>query len=330
MSFLYDRGQNVSGTIEPTLDYVASYGMQVNFNADLAQYNTVDNYIYMMPKGLNHLQMTATIPYTARKQEDARKILGFFESLNGTGSFLYTDPALIYKPINVFVDKIENTFDVNDLHNVQVSVSSDQSSSLLNWNNNFLTGATLRGDWVSGAGGQFTSYSKYDVVRYTGNAALPSNANNLYDSFYYCTGSFTCSHPSSAIAAVNTMPNSEKWTREFSFDPTDSAQLSTEPSVIKTELPYSFTKRTKFGLHSGSIKSFKLDFNGISNEEARCILHFLIARQGYRKFQYKIPKIYKQNKYFFASQWSHTLVYKNVNNISVSLTEDPLGVRRVY
>ena len=186
MSFLYDRGQNVTGTIPSTLTYTGSYGMQVNFNAELAQYTTVDNYVYLMPKGLNHLQMTATIPYAARKQEDARKIIGFFESLNGTGYFEYTDPAQIYKPVDLFVNDIQDTFDVNDIHNIQISVSSDQSSSLLNWNNNFLTGSTLKGDWATS-----TSYSKYDVVRHTGNASYPLNTSNLYDSFYYCTGDHT-------------------------------------------------------------------------------------------------------------------------------------------
>jgi hypothetical protein len=75
------------------------------------------------------------------------------------------------------------------------------------------------------------------------------------------------------------------------------------------------------------LKQFKISFKGISDAEARCILHFLISKQGYRKFQYILPKIYNQNKYFYAPQWEHTFVYKNVNDITVTLVEDPLGVR---
>jgi hypothetical protein len=45
---------------------------------------------------------------------------------------------------------------------------------------------------------------------------------------------------------------------------------------------------------------------------------------------YGFPKIYNQNKYFYAPQWEHTFVYKNVNDISVTMIEDPLGVRRTY
>ena len=331
MSFFYDRDQNVTGTIPPSFTFTPSYGMQVSFSSELSSYEAIDNYIYTMPKGLNHLQMQISMPFENRKQEQAREILGFFESLQGTGSFLYTDAAQIYKPFNCFANTIDNTYNENDLHNINVSVSTDQISTLLNWNNSLITGSNVRGDWaaLNGNPAAFVSYSKYYVVRYTGVASFPSNTGNLYDSFYYCTGAFTCDN-SSVIGAANTIPNSEKWTREFEFQPTYSSQISKETAVIKSELPYSFTRRTNFGLHSNTLKNFKLDFKGISDAEARCILHFLIARQGYRKFQYKFPKIYNQNKYFYAPQWEHTFVYKNVNDISVTLSEDPLGARRIY
>lgn len=311
MSFFYDRDQNVTGTnIPTTMTFTPSYGMQVSFSSELAEYGTVDNYIYTMPKGVNHLQMQISMPFENRKQEQARQIVGFFESLHGTGAFLYTDPAQIYKPFSGFVNTIDNTYNENDLYNINVGVGTDQSSTLLNWNNLFITGSNIKGDWA-----QSTAYSKYDVVRHTGG-----NGSNLYDSFYYCTGDH---------AGTNVIGNG-KWTREFDFQPTYSTQVSKETSVIKTELPYSFTKRTNFGLHANTLKNFKLDFKGISDAEARCILHFLIGRQGYRKFQYKFPKIYNQNKYFYAPQWQHTFVYKNVNDISITLIEDPLGARRTY
>lgn len=323
MSFFYDRDQNVTGTnIPTTMTFKPSYGTTVSFSSELAAYNTIDNYIYSMPKGLNHLQMEITMPFENRKQEEARQIAGFFESLQGTGYFLYTDPAQIYKPINLFVSSIDNQFVENDIFSLSARLTTDQASSTLAWNNPFLTGSNIKGDWAAG-----TAYAKYDVVRYTGNVNFPSNTGNLYDSFYYCTGAIASS---SSITASNTIPDSAKWTREFDFQPTYSTQVSKETSVIKTEFPYSFTKRTDFGLHSNTLKNFKLEFKGISDVETRCILHFLIGRQGYRKFQYKFPKIYNQNKYFFAPEWQHTFVYKNVNDISVTLVEDPLGIRRVY
>lgn len=322
MSFLYDRDQNVTGTIPSSFTFTPSYGMQVSFAADLTEYTTVDNYFYTMPKGLNHLQMQISMPFENRKEEQARQIVGFFESLHGTGFFQYTDPAQIYKPFNCFINNIDNSYNENDLYTINVNVSSDQISTLLNWNNLLITGPNIKNDWAA-----TTSYSKYDVVRYTGNLTYPSNTGHLYESFYYCTGSaFT----SSAIAAPNAIPNADKWTREFGFQPTYSVQVSKETSVIKTELPYSFTKRTNFGLHANVLRQFKIDFKGISDAETRCILHFLISKQGYRKFQYKFPKIYNQNKYFYAPQWQHTFVYQNVNDVSITMLEDPLGVRRSY
>lgn len=315
MSFLYDRDYNVTGTVQSTFDFKPSYGTTVSFSAELATYTTVDNYLYTMPKALNHLQMAVQMPFENRKEEEARKISSFFENLRGTGYFTFTDPAQIYKPINLFCQNIQTDFIVNDLYNIQVSLNSDQASSLLNWNGLFVTGSSIKGDWATS-----TTYAKYDVVRYTGNSTFPSNTGNLYDSYYYCKEAHT-SQSSVTPASVDT----PRWTKDFFFQPTYQTQVGKETSVLKTELPYSFTKRTDFGLHANTLKSFRLDFKGISDTEARCILHFLINKQGYRKFQYKIPKIYNQYKIFFAPEWSHTFVYKNVNDISVTLVEDPLG-----
>ena len=169
MSFFYDRDQNVTGTIPPSFTFTPSYGMQVSFSSELSSYEAIDNYIYTMPKGLNHLQMQISMPFENRKQEQAREILGFFESLQGTGSFLYTDAAQIYKPFNCFANTIDNTYNENDLHNINVSVSTDQISTLLNWNNSLITGSNIRGDWaaLNGNPAAFVSYSKYDVVIYT-------------------------------------------------------------------------------------------------------------------------------------------------------------------
>lgn len=321
MSFFYDRDQNVTGTIPSSFSFKPSYGTTVSFNADLSQYETTDSYIYTMPRGANHLQLDVSMNFENRKQEEARQILGFFESLNGTGYFQYSDAAGFYKPINLFVNSFENSFQENDLHSISANLNSDQFSSLLNWNNPFLlqTG-NVKGDWTTG-----TSYEKYDVVRYTGNASFPSNTANLYDSFYYCTGD----HVSDSNFNASNMDNG-KWTREFFFQPTYSSQVQKETAVIKTELPYSYTKRTDFGLHANTLKSFGLTFKGVSDKEARCIIHFLASKQGFRRFQYKFPKIYNQNKYFYATAWSHAIVYKDSNDISVTLREDPLGARKKY
>lgn len=315
MSFLYDRDYNVTGTVQSTFDFKPSYGTTVSFSAENTSYSSIDNYLYVMPKGVNHLQMTVQMPFENRKEAEATKIASFFENLRGTGYFTFTDPASIYRPINLFCTDIQTDFTVNDIYNIQVNLATDQVASLLNWNGAFITGSNIKGAWSTS-----TSYSKYDVVKYTGNSTFPSNTGNLYDCFYYCTEPHV-SQSSVSPASVDTV----KWSKQFFFQPTYPAQVNKETSSLKTELPYSFAKRSDFGLHANTIKSLKLDFKGISDAEARCILHFLVNKQGYRRFQYKIPNIYNKFKVFFAPQWSHTFVYKNVNDISVTLVEDPLG-----
>ena len=320
MSFLYDRDYNVTGTVQTTFDFKPSYGTSVNFSADLSSYTTVDNYLYTMPRALNHLQMTVQMPFENRKEAEATRIASFFENLSGTGYFTFTDPASIYKPVNLFCGGIQTNFTVNDLYTIQVELATDQISSLLNWNGMFVTGSGIKGSWATS-----TAYSKYDVVRHTGNASFPQNTGNLYDCFYYCTGDHTSQSSINGSEITN-----GKWTQEFFYQPTYSSTIGKETSVLKTELPYSFAKRSDFGLHGNVLKQFEMEFKGITDLEARSILHFLTGRQGYRKFQYKIPNIYNKNKYFFAPEWKHTFVYKNVNDISITLVEDPVGIRRVY
>jgi phage-related protein len=320
MSFLYDRDYNVTGAIQTTFDFKPSYGTSVTFMADMNSYTTVDNYLYTMPKGVNHLQMTVQMPFENRKELEATKIVSFFENLRGTGYFTFTDPASIYKPVDLFCGTIQNNFTVNDLYTIQVELSTDQIAPLLNWNGMFVTGSGIKGNWATS-----TSYSKYDVVRHTGNASYPKNTANLYDCFYYCTGDHTSQSSINGSEITN-----GKWTQEFFYQPTYSSTVNKETSVLKTDLPYSFAKRSDFGLHANFLKEFVIEFKGISDLETRSILHFLSSKQGYRKFQYKIPNIYNKNKYFFAPEWKHTFVYKNVNDISVTLIEDPIGVRRTY
>jgi alpha-tubulin suppressor-like RCC1 family protein/phage-related protein len=318
MSFLYDRDYNITGTVQSSFDFSPSYGTTVSFSTELSSHTTVDNYVYMMPKGVNHLQMRMQMRFENRKEEESRKILSFFEGMRGTGYFTYTDPAQIYKPLNLFCEKISDSFEAKDIHNITVDLSTDQAASMLNWTNQFITGENLRGYFQTGV-----EYKKFDIIRYTGSAEAGFNTGEkLYDSFYYST----IDHISPDSLPVNDIGYIAAYSKDLFINPTYAVELPKETSVVKTEMPYSFTKRTDFGLHANALKEFRIDFKGVSDREARYLLHFLINKQGYRKFTYSIPKIYNQSKVFFAPQWSHTFVYKDVNDISITLVEDPLGL----
>lgn len=316
-NFIYDRDYNVTGTVQTSFNFKPSYGTVVSFTADLTSYTTVDNYIYSMPRGLNHLQAEIQMPFENRTESEATKIASFFENFRGTGYFLYTDPASIYQPVNLFCNDIETNFTVNNIYSLKVNLSTDQAAPLLKWNGMFVTGANLRGNWSPS-----TNYFKYDIVRYTGSALYPKHASNLYDSYYYCMED----HTSQNDIGSDDLPDNI-WSREFFHQPTYSAVLSKKTSVLKTDLPYSFVKKSDFGKNANTLNRFEIQFKGISDRETRSILHFLANRQGYRKFQYKIPNIYNENKFFFAPEWQHTFVYKNVNDISITLIEDPVGIR---
>jgi hypothetical protein len=56
------------------------------------------------------------------------------------------------------------------------------------------------------------------------------------------------------------------------------------------------------------------------------MLHFLENKGGYRRFKHKISSVYNRPKVFICPEWTHTWVYNNSHNLSVSFKEDPLGV----
>ena len=269
-NFIYDRDYNVTGTVQTSFNFKPSYGTVVSFTADLTSYTTVDNYIYSMPRGLNHLQAEIQMPFENRTESEATKIASFFENFRGTGYFLYTDPASIYQPVNLFCNDIETNFTVNNIYSLKVNLSTDQAAPLLKWNGMFVTGANLRGNWSPS-----TNYFKYDIVRYTGSALYPKHASNLYDSYYYCMED----HTSQNDIGSDDLPDNI-WSREFFHQPTYSAVLSKKTSVLKTDLPYSFVKKSDFGKNANTLNRFEIQFKGISDRETRSILHFLANRQG--------------------------------------------------
>ena len=102
MSFFYDRDQNVTGTIPASFTFTPSYGMQVSFSSELSSYEAIDNYIYTMPKGLNHLPAPAPKSDFGRdrKKQGQRcdqainkcSFLGVSPSRFGTASSATTSP----------------------------------------------------------------------------------------------------------------------------------------------------------------------------------------------------------------------------------------------
>jgi phage-related protein len=67
-------------------------------------------------------------------------------------------------------------------------------------------------------------------------------------------------------------------------------------------------------------------YKNITDDQLKCMLHFLERKGGYRRFEHQIPSLYDRPKVYYCPQWSHTWISYNSNDLTVELIEDPLGV----
>ena len=90
----YNRDRNISGVSTPTeltsLNLTPSYGSQVEFEANNAEYVTDNFYTNRLPLSLNSLSASFRVRYEVN-EENARKLANFFESKSG-------DQALEFDP----------------------------------------------------------------------------------------------------------------------------------------------------------------------------------------------------------------------------------------
>ena len=147
------------------------------------------------------------------------------------------------------------------------------------------------------------------------------NTNNL-DNFYYATEDHTSSAANCPTGA------SSSWSRDFFFAPDvqQSFQVGIKSDILNFK--NSFVQRLYGNAQTRNIAKFDISytFKDISDNQAKCMLHFLENKAGYRRFRHDIPSIYDRPKVYYCPTWTHTWKYANANDIQVQFVEDPLGV----
>jgi phage-related protein len=177
---------------------------------------------------------------------------------------------------------------------------------LLNWSGGSFSNLPFQ-DW-----GQGVNYLKYDVV-YTG-----INGNKL-DNFYYCSGDHTSTETNSPTGSDSI------WSQKFFFEPDIGTQNDVTIKADIINFNNSFKERLKT---NDNIATFNMSYTykNITDDQLKCMLHFLEIKGGYRRFEHQIPSLYDRPKVYYCPQWSHTWISYNSNDLTVELIEDPLGV----
>jgi phage-related protein len=302
----YNRDVNLSGVTDINIsDYAPSYGSSVSFSANNYSYKTNDNYYNLIPLSINSLTAKFNSRYEVN-EEDAQKIVNFFESKSGVNDFSYQPDASIYRALSGYCEGY-NVDHINNQHyEVTVDIDISEAPNLLNWSG---------GTYVSGAWSTFAlsqNYEKYDVV-YTGISS------NKLNNFYYCTGDHTSSADNSPTG------DNSMWTQEFFFEPDIGINNSVKFDIDSANFSNSFKDRMKNRKNIATMP-ISYSYKNISTKQLKSMLHFLENKGGYRRFRHQIPSLYNRPKVFYCQEWKHNWVYQDSHNLDVSLIEDPMGV----
>lgn len=302
----YNRDVNLSGVADINIsDYAPSYGSSVSFSANNYSYKTNDNYYNLIPLSINSLTAKFNSRYEVN-EEDAQKIVNFFESKSGVNDFSYQPDASIYRALSGYCEGY-NVDHINNQHyEVTVDIDISEAPNLLNWSG---------GTYVSGAWSTFAlsqNYEKYDVV-YTGISS------NKLNNFYYCTGDHTSSADNSPTG------DNSMWTQEFFFEPDIGINNSVKFDIDSANFSNSFKDRMK-NRKNIATTPISYSYKNISTKQLKSMLHFLENKGGYRRFRHQIPSLYNRPKVFYCQEWKHNWVYQDSHNLDVSLIEDPMGV----
>ena len=307
MSLFYNRDRNITGAVPlASFNFDPNYGSTIAFSCKNNKIAYNNNTYSLVPSTLNNIVGNCNFTFTVGTG-DAQKMMNFFESQSGTGYFAITDNSQVYRTLSGFANSFNISMQGNNLYNVDLAFSVERNSSFLDWKGMSFVNYDFK-NWRVGA-----IYEKYQPVYFE------TQKDSLIKNFFYAKERHTS-------AFENAPTNEEFWTQDFFYENDFGLSVNTEPTIDYLNFKNSFTQRIKSQDNIHSFKKIDLSYKNISDFKLKSMLHFLESHLGYMKFRFDSPQIYNRPKIFYAETWSHSWNYKNSNNLTVSLMEDPLGI----
>lgn len=323
----YDRDDNVTGSIQAN-SFVPEYGSKVSFENKNVHFYTADNNYKKFSKGVNGTKIKFNLKFSNKTEDEARSFLHLLEEVNGralgnlTFNSTNSSGVEIAFPVGDIYKNIEETLIENynfafhdGLFDIDLTLSKNGYSSFFDWSSSsYLNTGNFNTGWSAGA-----AYEKFDIVYFpeyaTGSFQNFDKFANRIEKFYYCSGDHTSSVGNSPTGA------NSKWTRSFYYDMDDGISIDTDRNNNIVDLENSFASFSKTSSNGGLVKDLKLTFKNRSDKETRSIIHFLEKHEDYRPFELSLPQLYTRRKFFICKSFEHTFVYKDCNDIAVTVDE---------
>jgi len=312
----YDRSRNLSGIDQ--FDEISdlscpSQGSFVQFSSKDLTIETDNNYLNIIPVGVNSLTASFNMTYEVI-EEEAQRIVNFLEEKEGTGVLNFDTDPTVYKKAQGFCTNYSLNQTEADNYIVTAVIDVTEAANHFNWTDlNFLDPEKRSSSYKPNR----WKYKKNDVVYDQREEGLYKDRIN---SFYYCKKD----HNSSDDTA-DYLKDSEYFTQDFFWSPDVGQSNSVEIDVSRFGDGYGSPSRRKI---KDNIATFPVNyqFKNISTKELKTMLHFLESKGGYKRFKHQIEGVYNRPKVFVCKTWRHTWNTFDSHTLDVTFEEDPLGI----
>ena len=313
-----------------------SYGATVDY--EVLNYTTEfgDGYYNVLNKSENAVRASFSTNFTKRTDQETKAIIHILEdSFNhgnrpsgGYSGIPWTPFAPYNQSGEFFVESFTQSYESPDVNNVSTTFFRETASTT-NWKTLYIPFEDTRMDYAHSIDGNVaTNYFQHDAVflrQLAGEEELAPSQTG----WYYFTGEKNIDY-SAETGILGTEYNSPTgsyplWAKDnFYFDLNQNISIPQNPRFTKQDLDNGFVMRFNEGINK-NLLAFPVDLKGRTDKEALAIVHFLEHHAGVNLFQFTPPAPYDfTNKVFLAANWSHTINFKDNNDITVNMREFPI------
>jgi len=313
-----------------------SYGATVDY--ETLNYTTEfgDGYYNILNKSENAVRATFSTNFAKRTDQETKAIVHILEDSFNRGnkpSGGYSGiPWTPFAPYNqsgeFFVESFTQGYESPDVNNVATTFFRETASTT-DWKTLYIPFESTRREYANSIPGNVdTNYFQHDAAFLR---QLPDQADltPAQTGWYYFTGEKHDDYtPETGILGTEyNSPTGQYplWTKDnFYFDLNQSISIPQNPRFTKQDLDNGFTMRFNEGINK-NLLTFPVELRGRTDKEAHAIIHFLEHHAGVKLFQFTPPAPYDfTDKVFLGSSWSHTIHFKDNNDITVNMREFPI------
>ena len=302
-----------------------SYGTTVDYQTSYYGVKFGDGYFNLLNRSENALKVQFSVPFEKRTDRETKALLHLLDDSFNKGELAsggYTGIQWTpFEPYDLearfFVENFSHNYEAPDINTVSTTFFNE-TKSLTDWQSFAIPWSGTRQKY--NPTGQ--KYYQHDMAFLTRTAELLTPAQS---GWYYFTGEA----PSTGISSDDynsPTGNGTLWTKDnFYFDVEQGLELQQSPRFSKQELHNDFYVRMKDGLNK-NLLTFSLKFTGRTDKEAKAMVHFLEHHRGSDLISFTLPDPYNfTDKVFICQKWTHTLKFKDNNDIRVDFLEFPIN-----